>query len=412
MWATTSCHADHASSGTMAHIFKPAATALFAVAVYAVSSIGLDAHAFQPSGHPVADRYLAMLDEGRGVVQSYGNVREDNGAVTITSLKLANGERFDDLTIGKLTLFSADVAEDQSHRLQSLAMENVSSTHGRYHSRLGHLIATEVKIPPQGHPLNFLHFASGTPVSFDEIELVDLNVTQGDQTLVSLDRFYSLNEAFYRSLPTRITFEVSGLSAPKLFQDLREQRPMLSALGMDQLTMSMNGHMSWAPETSRLELQETNIRLFNIGDLSGNFALTGIKTDLLNAFLNDPKSYYKLQPHLQRVALERATVRFRDGGLVSRSVDSQAAFENISRSKFIEKFIATLPKLAPPLSGTPFLTSTGGELETFLHQPEWIEINIVPPQPATTSAILGLALLDLRRLPEALNVSVKAVSEK
>ncbi|MCR4283030.1 MAG: hypothetical protein NUV72_08405, partial [Bauldia sp.] len=215
------------------------------------------------------------------------------------------------------------------------------------------------------------------------VEVAGIDVALGAAPRTRLARFRVDLDNYVGPVPTSVTLGLADADvAVALIEDAKTRR-MLADLGYDRVRIDAALNMDWS-EAGDIAVKEFRLAMRDVGSLSGDITLTGIRPSEIDNLQQDAA--------LEKLSLVRGSLTVTDDSIVGRGLAVQARQLKADPDKFRQQFVMGLPfmltflgdmdlqkQLAPVLQ--TFIRTTGGSI-TALAGP-------VQPVPLTLIAAAG-----------------------
>lgn len=362
--------------------------------------------AFTPSGNPVADAFLAILETDNGKVESYKSVNESGDTVTITGLKLATeGAGPTKGSIANTTLKSGSVLDNGRLKVGDFAMENLDLQSDDGGITIGSFTGTDLVFPTPEE----MDGANGAPKvgpSYGTVEILDVSMIDEDDNRVEIGRLFTAIDEMNGDMPTasRFAIDAVNIAAENLDDDGKKA---LADLGYESLVLSAEGQGRWDPEAATATVENLVLSGENAGTLSVSLKLGGITPDLV-AKLGTITSFEEALGLAQGVNIQNLAINLDNSSLVERVLDLQAREQGTDRDTFVQGLNAGIPMMLGALQNQAFQDKVANAASTFLTDPKSLKVSVAPANPVPVAQIMGAAMMAPQSLPDILGVDVVA----
>lgn len=398
----------------------------------AVSLVAGPALAFQPTGNPAADQFLANMEAGGWENIVIGSVSGDDQAIVLQNLtakiqvdvtpampepqspgEAAKAEQqaapapvteIVDVAADRITLTGPGLDANGRRTFASIVYNGfvMASPESRTTVRLarteGVTLLTAAQIPPVKSP--------GTTISlFNRLSAEDTVVSPDNGVPITIRDLRVENTAFTDTFPTAVKMSATGIQVPTEALD-DEGRQRLKSIGYDSLTFGVEASSNWDAATGTLTLPSVALSGASMGRLDFSAVLGGVTADNVRAAQSgDPQTVMGM---LQNMTIQSAKLRFDNQSIVERLIDYSAKDQGVSRDVLVGQMTAALPMLLQPLQNAAFSDEVSKAIGDFLRQPRSLTVRIAPQNPTPLFQIIGLAAMAPQTIPQALQISITA----
>jgi hypothetical protein len=227
-------------------------------------------------------------------------------------------------------------------------------------------------------------------VSFGGFDMQEIACTSPDSGQVTVDGIAFGGVAFTDGLPTSGEVSLRRLSlATAVFED-EDPEELLTALGLDRVTVSVGAAYTWDMAAGRVSLQGVGLAIDELGALEVSATLADVPRNVEEA---------------TAVTLAGGRIRYTDASLVDRAfamaAEQQGAEPATVRDRFIGEF-------APVLLAQGIPAEIVEALATFAREPKALTVTIAPPAPVLLLALAGADEMPPGELIALLGITVTA----
>ncbi len=363
------------------------------------------ASAFDPSGIPVADAFLKVLDSEKGDVKSYGAVDESGGIVTITDLVLADEDSEDEqVMISKTTLTDGNVMENGRLKLGGLSLEDLKLTADDGGMTMATMNVTDLLLPA---PEEIKDGVPSVDPSYKTFKASTIEVNDADGKIAAIDEITSSIDSMDGDQPTSGQFAVSGVVI-----DVKEiqadEAKTLQELGYETLSMNISGSGKWDPEAATIVIPDLKIDAQDAATLSLSLSLGGLTrevVDKLNESTDNPDESLAL---MQNISVSNIRIRLDDASLTGRILEQEASKAGIEKSQYITAMTGSLPLMLGMLQNKELEGQVSAAVTQYLNDPQSLQITASPEAPVPFAQIMGAAMMAPQMIPGLLGVAVSA----
>lgn len=363
------------------------------------------ASAFDPSGVPVADAFLKMLDSEEGDVKSYGTVDENGSVITISDLVLGN-EGGDDgqVTIAKTTLSEGDVLANGRLKLGGLMLENLQLTADDGGMTMATMNVTDLLLPA---PEEVKDGIPSVDPSYKTFKASTIEVSDTDGKIAAIAEITSSIDSMDGDQPTSGQFAVTG-AVIDVKEIQADEAKTLQALGYETLSLSVSGSGKWDPDAATVVIPELKVDAQDAATLSLSLSLGGITrevVDKLNENTDNPEESLAL---MQNISVSNVRIRLDDASLTERVLEQEAKKAGIEKPQYIAAMTGSLPLMLGMLQNKELEGQVSAAVTQYLNDPQSLQITASPEAPVPFAQIMGAAMMAPQMIPGLLGVAISA----
>ncbi|MEP2707556.1 MAG: hypothetical protein ABJQ71_20145 [Roseibium sp.] len=363
------------------------------------------AFAFDPTGNPVADAFLTLLDSEEGTVESYGTVDGSSGTVSISDIVIKNdGDDDGKVTIATTVLTNGEVQENGRLKLESLYLENLALEADDGGMTLKSMKVTELLLPAANEKNED---ASAVSPGYKTLEIIKVAISDEDGQVADIEKIVSSIDGMKDDLPTSGHFAITGATV-NVTEIEAEEAKSLSALGYETLTVNIAGSGNWDPEAATLVVPDLKIDGQDVASLSLSLALGGLTRDVVNkldASQDNPEEAMSL---LQGIMVSNIKIRLDDASVTSRILDQEAKNAGVDTPQYIAGLTGSLPLMLGMLQNKELETKVIEAVTQYLNEPGSLEITATPSAPVPMAQIMGTAMIAPQMIPQILSLGITA----
>lgn len=386
------------------------------------------AFAAAPTGHPLADAFLAGL-EARGLTDvTVTTVTGDDDTVDISGLKAvqpadsppaaeavpgaagsvpaaeeATGPTtmaVDHLTIDRATLDQGRI------RAGVFNATGLSFTEAKSKVTIGQIAATDVDIPPASRVRNVNDLAASQAI-YKSVVISDLTLTDDTGFTVPVAQITIDSDGAPAGQSKMSGFSVRGIhiDVSRLPQDgLRRE---LQALGYNALDVNVTAKGTWDPDSSTGNIDQVQVAINGLGALTLTGKVAGL-TPAAVAILSDPTRSKDSDQIFQTLMVKDATLTFTNETLIQRLLAEQAKQAGVEPDVYASQLSAALPMLLMSLKDAEFQKALADAGAAFLKDPRTLRITAAPRRAVPITELIGTVLVAPQTLPNLLKVQIAA----
>lgn len=361
--------------------------------------------AFDPSGVPVADAFLKLLDSEEGDVESYGAVNESGNVITISDLVLTN-ESDDDgkVTVATATLTDGSVLDNGRLKLGGLQLDNLELAADDGGMTMATMSATDLVLPA---PEEIKDGVPDVDPSYKTFEASTIQINDEDGKIAAIDKITSSIDSMDGDQPTSGRFAVTGIEI-----DVKEiqadEAKTLQELGYETLSMNVSGSGKWDPDAATVNIPDLVIDGENAAALSLSVSLGGVTREVFDKLNSAGGNSDEAMALMQNISVANVKIRLDDASLTGRILDQEAKKAGIETPQFVAGLTGSLPLMLGMLQNKDLEAQVATAITTYLNAPGSLEITAAPDSPVPFAQVMGAAMMAPQMVPQLLAVSIKA----
>lgn len=383
---------------------------VLALAGWLLACLAAPAQAFDPTGNPVADALLGTLEAAGGRDLRVGTIEDDGASVVVSDFAATldlDGETTE-VAAAALAFSNPVVGPDGRLAADAIAVEGLSVTAGESVVAASRAALTTVLFADP-EALKARDSAPAELFGYRRAEFTGITIASEGEGSVPVRRMVSELDDFVDGLPRKGRFEVEGIEIASDEIEDEQARETLQSLGYETLTLSMTASGAWDEENARAVLDPLEISGEGIGRLTIEATLGGVTREIVEDLKRStPGGGGEAAAALQTLTLEGLNLRFDNDTLADRLIDRQAAEANLDRDTFVDRLSQSLPQILALIGSPDFEAELAATLQSFLEEPESLEISAEPPQPLDMNQLIGAFVVNRAMLPALLGLEVTA----
>lgn len=218
---------------------------------------------------------------------------------------------------------------------------------------------------------------------------------------IELDHFSTRQSDYINNIATDIAVMLRGLDIPVALVDDRQARQMLTALGIQRISLDQNLRLYWNEASGDLVLEDLSLHMDNGGTAKMSLVFGGI-----------PRSLFEQPDAAQAVmavaTFKSASMKIADAEIVQGFIAAQAKESGLSADTLALGLADELKSQLGPLAPTAFGAQLYEAAKTFLGDPKEFTLDFTPKAPVPLTQILGMAATAPAAIPELLGARVAA----
>jgi hypothetical protein len=195
--------------------------------------------------------------------------------------------------------------------------------------------------------------------------------------------------AFLHGMPVSGRFAWDGVRLSRTLPN-PQFAAILTGLGLDTLTISLEASYRWDVEQKRMAIRDTTLKIDELGALD-------LSSDLADV------AFAQGQP-----LLAHALLHYHDATLTERTFRLAAAPSHTDPAAFRQQLITTIRQEAAGYSDNPAMAAIYDAAMAFLNAPGSLTIELSPPSPVSLVALRSASALPPPQLQSLIGLSVMA----
>lgn len=363
------------------------------------------ASAFDPSGVPVADAFLKMLDSEQGEVSSYGAVDNSGSVITITDLVISNADGDNgQVTISRTTLTDGSILDNGRLKLGALNLKNLQLTADDGGMTMASMGVTDLLLPA---PEEIKDGVPSVDPSYKDFTASAIEVNDADGKIAAIDEITSSIDSMDGDQPTSGRFAVSG-AVIDVKEIQADEAKTLQELGYETLSMNLSGSAKWDPEAATIVIPDLKIVAEDVAALSVSLSLGGITRDVVEQLNDTAGSPEESMALMQNISVSNVRIRLDDASLTGRILDQEASKAGLDTPQYVTAITGSLPLMLGMLQNKDLEGQVADAVTMYLNDPQSLQINAAPQNPVPFAQIMGAAMMAPQMIPQLLAVSVSA----
>lgn len=362
----------------------------------------------------VADRMKATL-LGQGVDIGWASVEGSGADITLKGVTVKPVAEKNPLPIGDVQLAGVTEA-DGGYTIEKITTQPFSKTEDGITLDISALEIGGMKIPAEGNtdPLASL-------MMYESANIASVSVKLADKTAFSMDNFSveitppaDGNAMEFAGGAEKFSGDLSLINDP-------QSKPVIEALGYQNITGSMGIEGTWQPSDGRMALTQYDITVDNAGTLGMTFDLGGYTLDFVKQMQEMQKKMAEkpegadssaegmaMLGMMQQLTFHTATVRYDDDSLTNKVIEFVAKSQNMKPEDIKNQAKAIVPFLSAQLNNPELATQISAAVNAFMDDPQNLEIKAAPAAPVPFAQLMAAGMGNPLDLTKTLNVSVTA----
>lgn len=362
----------------------------------------------------VAERFRTLLAK-QGVEVSWSGVSGDADQMTIEGAAFGVPGEADRFQIGKLT-FEEITEENGGYRIGTVSTEPYHFNQDKLAIDVSAMTINGVLLPPaqSADP-------AGSFAIYESTQLESVDVKLADKPLFSLSNLSGEMTPPADGKPMEFSGSVEKFTADLTAVEDPKSKAVIEGLGYQTISGNIDMAGTWQPTDGRMTLTQHDISIDDAGTLGFTFDFGGYTPSFMQS-LQDLQKKMADQPAgaddsaqnlamlglMQQLTFHGATLRFDDDSLTGRVLDYLAKQQGIKPEDIANQAKAIVPFLTAQLNNPELSGQITAALNTFLDDPQSLEIKAAPAAPVPFALIAAGGMAAPLELPKTLGVSVNA----
>ncbi|RUM98674.1 hypothetical protein EET67_06100 [Pseudaminobacter arsenicus] len=370
--------------------------------------------ALAQDANAVAERFRTLMTK-QGVEVSWTGVSGDADEMVIEGAAFGVPGEEDRFQVGKLTF--EDVSEkDGGYRIGTISTEPYHFNQDKLAIDVSAMTFNGVLLPAaeDTDPVKSL-------LMYETTELASVEVKLDDKPLFSLTNLSGEITPPSDGKPMEFTGAVEKFTADLTVVEDPASKAVIEGLGYQTISGNIEMAGSWQPTDGRMALTQNDITIDDAGTLGFSFDIGGYTPSFMQS-LQDLQKKMADQPAgaddsaqglamlglMQQLTFHGANIRFDDDSLTGRVLEYFAEQQGMKPEDIANQAKAIVPFLTAQLNNPELSGQITAALNTFLDDPESLEITAAPASPVPFALIAAGGMAAPLELPKTLGVSVTA----
>jgi hypothetical protein len=346
----------------------------------------------------VAERLKAVM-ANNGMILEWASVSGDASEITLDGVMVGAAGESDKVPLGTVTL--SDITEENGgYVIGTLSLQDYSFTEDGVTVDINGVEMTDLKLAAEGST-----DVAASLMMYSTADVANVSFKMADKTAFQIEQVH-----FEVTPPANgAAMEFSG-AAEKFSADLTliddpESKPVIEALGYQQITGFFELEGSWQPTDGRLALSQYDITVDDAGTYGMTFDLGGYTTDFIKQ-MQDMQKQIAAQPEgadssaqglamlglMQQLTFHSASIRFDDDSLTGKVLELVGKMQGISAQDVANQAKALLPMGLAQLGNAELTAMVTAAVSKFLDDPKSLEIAAEPASPTPFALIMAGAM--------------------
>jgi hypothetical protein len=290
--------------------------------------------------------------------------------------------------LGKMVMKGFDIQPDDEGKV---VINSITATNLDYSKAMGVL----AKIAETGQP------GAEMPdlgLSYDQIKVEGIDVTaKGNKNVkiasVTLENFKQVG-----SIPSSLTFGVTGISMAVSQLDDPKAQQTFKMLGYENVVMDMGFDYKWEAEAKSLTLKNLFLGGPEMGKLSLSLNLAGVDLAAI-------KNVNDLMGLMGTLVFNDAELSYTDASLMERGLKMVAAMQGTDPETMRQGLLQQLMGMQQMMLPTPEGKKMAETLAAFVKEPKSLLITAKPDAPVPAMMLVGQAQTQPAELAKSLNLT-------
>lgn len=374
--------------------------------------------AFALEADDVAESLRALFAH-QGVEAEWSGIEEDGSAITLKALTLEPKDGGGSVSLGDVTM-EAVSEEDDHYRVGEVTLPAYEQT--LQDGVTAHIEGMDIEglVLPKDIDADPL----GGAARYDKAEIAEATVTKGEKQLFALEDF---SVQMMQPEDGGGTLEMHG-SAKSFTLALADvvgpkMQAVLDELGYAQLAGELEMAGSWRPSDGRLMLSQGELDIADAGTFGLTMDISGYTTEFMEGMRqigekmksasDDQKAAqsFAMIGLAQQLNFHGAMLRFDDDSLTGKILDYLADRQGVTPDDVAGQAEALIQLKLAPYLGQELTGEVSAAIDTFLDDPQSLELRADPGKAVPFAMIMGAAMSSPEAVRDQLGVDIIANGE-
>lgn len=385
----------------------PAATAL--VVIFSNPAFALD-------GDDLIAKISATFAAQGGSLTAEETV-VDGDTVTARGVMLTQSSgRVNKLPLGEIT-FEGVQEQNGGYLVDTVRLPDVDTTDNDIHVSASGIEIDGLRVPAAAGMESI-----DTLMLYDSFKTGPVFVEKAGKTVASIASFNANLDVADDQSGLNVDGAVSGLNIHLSEPPSAKSKAIIEALKLQNISGDLTFEGAWEVATGKIDINEYALDLNDIGKLNINASISGYTFQFAKA-LRDAQAAMAANPDkkagsqafgltmmglMQQLSLNGASIRFDDASITKRVLDFFGKQQGVTGEQMAQMVKGMAPIMLMRMNMPDLQAQISAALNTYLDNPQSIEIKAAPAQPVPAPAIMGAAMGAPQTLPQLLGVTVTA----
>lgn len=371
-------------------------------------------HALAQDANALGERIKSTFAK-QNIVLNWSGIQQDGSKIVLQGVTAGLGNAPAANPIGDVTLENV-TEENGGYKIGTVSFPGYSVNENGIAFDMSGAKMSGLSIPAEGST-DLL----SSMIMYESANLESVTVKQADKDLFTLsDLHFELTPPkdgqamSFSGAAEKFTADLSSIPDP-------QTQAVLNGLGYSTINGFLELAGSWQPSDGRLQLSQYDISVEDVGTLGMTFDLGGYTPAFITSLQDMQKRMAASPPGsdnsaqglamlglMQQITFTGASVRFDDDSLTSRVLDFFAKQQNVKPEDLRNQVKAIMPFLTAQLNNPALNEQIVKAVNTFLDDPESIEISAAPAAPVPFAQLAAGGMANPIELTKTLGLTVTA----
>ena len=346
----------------------------------------------------IADRLKAAATS-QGLDISWTGISGDASSMVLEGVSVKAAGEAESLPIGNVTL-SGVTEENGGYTIETLTTAPFSKSEDGVAVDISSFVVNGLKIPAEG---------AADPASsmtmYESADLASMTVRIADKTAFALQGLGFEMTPPEGGKPLEFTGAAEKFSVDLTLVEDPQYKTIIDQLGYQNLNGFFEMAGSWQPTDGRWAVSQYDVSIENAGTFGITMDFGGFTPDVVNSIreistkmaeasdgADNSGSEMAMLGLMQQITFHSITARFDDDTLTSRAVDVVATQQRQKPADIINLAKAAIPFALMSLNSPELTAEVSAAVNTYLDDPQSIEVAAVPPAPVPFALIGATAM--------------------
>jgi hypothetical protein len=390
------------------HISTRPVLKLAAATLFVTTSL---ASAFAGTSEDAVARFKAIIEE-QGVTIQWERADVDNADVVLVDVKL--GAESDLVPVGDITLMGI-TRVDAGYRVEDIVFDDMLFGEDNSAISIEDAALNGVLLPDAGNIDRF-----GGSVFYESAYVGEIALNVEGKEVASLSEFYTQMTAPTDTEPMKFIGGVEEFYLDLSSVEDTEQKAMLKALDLEEVTGSFVFEGYWEPKDGRFALTRYDTTIDDAGTIGISADIGGYTSDFM-ASLRDLQSKMGSDNEadnsaqglailglMQQLTFHGMEISFIDDSFTTKILNYVAQSQGMKPAEMANQAKAILPFALAQLENPELTMQATQAISAFIDNPKSLRIKALPTSPVPFALIMAAAMSAPAELTKTLGVAVTA----
>ena len=346
----------------------------------------------------VAERLKALLATN-GMSLEWTGVSGDASEMTMEGVSIGVPNETDKVPLGTVTL--TDIADDNGGFLiGSLSLQDYSLTEDGVTMDVNGVEMTGLRLPAEGTT-----DVVGSLMMYSTFDVDNVSFKMGDKDAFKMTALHFEVDPPADGKPMTFSGSTEGFTADLTLIDDPQSKPVIEALGYNQIAGSFELEGYWQPTDGRMAFSTYDITVDNAGTFGMTFDLGGYTPDFIKQ-IQDMQKQIAAAPAgsdnsaqglamlglVQQLTFHSASLRWDDDSLTGKVLEYVGKQQGMSAADVANQAKAIVPFGLAQLNNPELTAQASAAVNAYLDDPQSFEIAAKPAQAVAFALIMAGAM--------------------